>query len=121
MNEQKKQFQRQKSQKKKIKFNFRDRNEISNFQIHPGTQIFNTPRYASWSSLEPMWHQVEEIGSDVMAIGAAFPEGINLLGYSQGGLIARAILQRFPTHNVRNFISLSSPQAGQFGSEFSSP
>ncbi|XP_043287577.1 lysosomal thioesterase PPT2 homolog isoform X2 [Venturia canescens] len=89
-----------------------------NFQIHPGTQVFNTPRYAGWSSLEPMWHQVEEIGSDVMAIAAAFPEGINLLGYSQGGLIARAILQRFPNHNVRNFISLSSPQAGQFGTKF---
>lgn len=62
-----------------------------------------------------MWRQVEEIGEDVMSIGAAFPEGINLLGYSQGGLIARAILQNFPEHNVRNFISLSAPQAGQYG------
>ncbi|CAG5096165.1 Similar to Ppt2: Lysosomal thioesterase PPT2 homolog (Drosophila melanogaster), partial [Cotesia congregata] len=85
---------------------------------HPGTQIFNTPRYAGWSSLEPMWHQVEEIGEDLMAISAAFPEGINLLGYSQGGLLARAILQRFPQHNVRTFISLSSPQAGQYGTKF---
>lgn len=64
-----------------------------------------------------MWHQVEEIGQDLMAISAAFPEGINLLGYSQGGLLARAILQRFPDHNVRTFISLSSPQAGQYGSK----
>ena len=66
-----------------------------------------------------MWKQVEEIGTDVMSIGAAFPEGINLLGYSQGGLLARAILQRFPEHNVQNFISLSSPQAGQYGSTIS--
>ncbi|KAG8042381.1 hypothetical protein G9C98_005015 [Cotesia typhae] len=87
-------------------------------EAHPGTQIFNTPRYAGWSSLEPMWHQVEEIGEDLMAISAAFPEGINLLGYSQGGLLARAILQRFPQHNVRTFISLSSPQAGQYGTKF---
>lgn len=84
--------------------------------MHPGTQIYNTPRYGGWSSLEPMWTQVDEIGSDVVSIGAAFPEGINLIGYSQGGLLARAILQRFPDHNVRNFISLSSPQAGQYGS-----
>ena len=84
--------------------------------MHPGTQVYNTIRYAGWSSLEPMWKQVEEIGNDILAIGAAFPEGINLLGYSQGGLLARAILQRFPEHNVRNFISLSSPQAGQYGS-----
>lgn len=85
-------------------------------KIHPGTQVYNTPRYAGWNSLEPMWHQVEQIGEDVMAIAAAYPEGINLLGYSQGGLVARAILQRYPEHNVRTFISLSSPQAGQFGS-----
>lgn len=63
-----------------------------------------------------MWRQVEEVGNDILAIGAAFPEGINLIGYSQGGLLARAILQRFPEHNVKNFISLSSPQAGQYGS-----
>ncbi|XP_053983596.1 lysosomal thioesterase PPT2 homolog [Hylaeus volcanicus] len=87
-------------------------------EMHPGTQVYNTPRYAGWSSLEPMWRQVEEIGMDVVSVGAAFPEGINLIGYSQGGLLARAILQRFPNHNVRNFISLSSPQAGQYGTRF---
>ncbi|XP_034178639.1 palmitoyl-protein thioesterase 2 isoform X3 [Osmia lignaria lignaria] len=86
--------------------------------MHPGTEVYNTPRYAGWSSLEPMWRQVEEIGVDVLSIGAAFPEGIHLVGYSQGGLLARAILQRFPKHNVRNFISLSSPQAGQYGTRF---
>ncbi|XP_006609649.1 lysosomal thioesterase PPT2 homolog isoform X1 [Apis dorsata] len=87
-------------------------------EMHPGTQIYNTPRYAGWSSLESMWRQVEEIGMDVISVGAAFPEGINLVGYSQGGLLARAILQTFPEHNVRNFISLSSPQAGQYGTRF---
>ncbi|XP_034178638.1 palmitoyl-protein thioesterase 2 isoform X2 [Osmia lignaria lignaria] len=87
-------------------------------EMHPGTEVYNTPRYAGWSSLEPMWRQVEEIGVDVLSIGAAFPEGIHLVGYSQGGLLARAILQRFPKHNVRNFISLSSPQAGQYGTRF---
>lgn len=85
-------------------------------QLHPGTLVYNTDRFAGWSSLESMWQQVEEIGNDVISIGAVFPEGINLVGYSQGGLLARAILQRFPMHNVRNFISLSSPQAGQYGS-----
>lgn len=87
-------------------------------EMHPGTQTFNTVRFVGWNSLEPMWRQVEELGMDVLSIGAAFPEGINLIGYSQGGLIARAILQRFPDHNVRNFISLSSPQAGQYGTRF---
>ncbi|KYQ52876.1 Lysosomal thioesterase PPT2 like protein [Trachymyrmex zeteki] len=87
-------------------------------EMHPGTPVYNTVRFAGWSSLEPMWKQVEELGMDVLSIGAIFPEGINLIGYSQGGLLARAILQRFPMHNVRNFISLSSPQAGQYGTRF---
>ena len=87
-------------------------------EMHPDTEVYNVPRYAGWSSLESMWQQVNEIGMDVMSIGVAFPEGINLVGYSQGGLIARAILQRYPDHNVKNFISLSSPQAGQYGTKF---
>ncbi|XP_058794037.1 lysosomal thioesterase PPT2 homolog [Phymastichus coffea] len=86
--------------------------------MHPGTDTYNTVRFKGWSSLEPMWRQVEEIGNDIIAIGATYPEGINLIGYSQGGLLARAILQRFPEHNVKNFISLSSPQAGQYGTKF---
>ncbi|XP_063234736.1 lysosomal thioesterase PPT2 homolog isoform X2 [Bacillus rossius redtenbacheri] len=65
-----------------------------------------------------MWHQVNEIGKDVMNISAAHPEGIHLIGYSQGGLIGRAILEAFPQHNVHTFISLSSPQAGQYGTQF---
>lgn len=41
-----------------------------------------------------------------------------ILGYSQGGLLARATIQSMPNHNVKVFISLSSPQAGQYGSNF---
>ncbi|GLH02307.1 Lysosomal thioesterase PPT2 homolog [Gryllus bimaculatus] len=85
---------------------------------HPGTEIQVTGRFGGWSSLEPMWHQVLEIGKDLMQFAASHPEGIHLIGYSQGGLIARAILQQFPNHNVKTFISLSSPQAGQYGTEF---
>lgn len=42
---------------------------------------------------------------------------LSFAGYSQGALIARVILQAFPEHNVHNFISLSGPQAGQYGSK----
>lgn len=103
--------------------------------MHPGTVVYNTDRFGGWSSLEPMWHQVQEIGKDLMNISKAHPDGIHVLGkkcvhfknfdlilkfsgYSQGGLVARVILETFPEHNVDNFISLSSPQAGQYGSKY---
>nr|CAD7568058.1 unnamed protein product [Timema californicum] len=86
--------------------------------LHPGTKTYITNRFSGWSSLSPMWHQVNELGNDLMKISAAHPEGINLIGYSQGGLIARSILENFPDHNVKTFISLSAPQAGQYGTQF---
>lgn len=85
---------------------------------HPGTVVYNVNRFESWSSLETMWHQVLEIGLDIANISASHPEGINLIGYSQGGLIARGIVETFPNVSVSTFISLSSPQAGQYGAGF---
>lgn len=91
---------------------------VKSFQAHPGTIVYNTDRYPGWSSLENSWHQVEILGEDLREISQKHPEGVHLLGYSQGGLLARAILENSPDHNVKKFISLSSPQAGQFGSEY---
>ncbi|KDR22190.1 lysosomal thioesterase PPT2 homolog [Zootermopsis nevadensis] len=87
-------------------------------QAHPGTKVYVTDKFAGFSSLTPMWHQIQEMGEDLMKISADHPEGINLIGYSQGGLIARGILEQFPNHVVDTFISLSSPQAGQYGTKF---
>ncbi|XP_038217465.1 lysosomal thioesterase PPT2 homolog [Zerene cesonia] len=85
---------------------------------HPGTKVYNVNRFESWSSLETMWHQVLEIGKDVANISSQYPDGINVIGYSQGGLVARGIIQTFPNVTVDTFISLSSPQAGQYGAGF---
>ncbi|XP_077285117.1 palmitoyl-protein thioesterase 2 [Arctopsyche grandis] len=87
-------------------------------ELHPGTKVYNIERFGGWSSLEPMWHQVQEIGNDIANISASHPDGIHLIGYSQGGLISRVILQNFLNHTVHNFISLSSPQGGQYGAAF---
>lgn len=103
--------------------------------------VYNTDRFSGWSSLENAWHQVDELGQDLMDICDRHPEGVNLLGelfkcisktknginlllsdhfsgYSQGALISRAILETFGNHSVHNFISLSGPQAGQYGSKY---
>ncbi|CAK1603501.1 unnamed protein product [Parnassius mnemosyne] len=95
--------------------------EIIKYRIqekHPGTIIYNVNRFERWSSLETMWHQVLEIGQDIANISSQHPEGINVIGYSQGGLVARGIIQTFSNISVDTFISLSSPQAGQYGAGF---
>ncbi|XP_052788466.1 lysosomal thioesterase PPT2-like [Mya arenaria] len=40
--------------------------------------------------------------------------GVNMICFSQGGVICRGVLEQL-VHNVDTFISVSSPQAGQFG------
>lgn len=49
-------------------------------QVHPGTKVFVTDRFGGWSSLRPMWHQVLEIGSDILDFMVFHPDGVNLIG-----------------------------------------
>uniref|UniRef100_A0A1I8PK54 palmitoyl-CoA hydrolase n=1 Tax=Stomoxys calcitrans TaxID=35570 RepID=A0A1I8PK54_STOCA len=85
---------------------------------HPGTKVYNCDLFSNWNSLEGAWNQVVEFRQYLDAIGKQHTEGLVVLGYSQGGLIARAAIQTMPNHNVKVFISLSSPQAGQYGTSF---
>jgi len=82
---------------------------------HPGTNYTIINQFDLFQSLDPMWKQIEAIKSKVTRIMLENPKGVHLLGYSQGGLICRGLIESIPNHNVHNFISLSSPQGGQFG------
>ena len=82
-----------------------------------------------------MWDQVHGVQKIVAPIIANATDGVNLICFSQGmhpqnrckvavilllvsspgGVLCRGFLEAYPDHNVRTFISLSSPQAGQFG------
>lgn len=62
--------------------------------------------------------QVESVFADFDSIFKAHPDGVNVLGYSQGGLLARSFIQFYKNHNVKRLVSLSSPQAGQYGDAF---
>jgi len=94
--------------------------EINNFQqfvqkYHPGTNVTVIDDYKYFGSFSPLWLQVEQISKKMQQIMKEHPDGVHLICYSQGGLICRGILETMSTHNVVNFISLSSPQAGQYG------
>ncbi|KAF7653591.1 hypothetical protein LDENG_00081040 [Lucifuga dentata] len=82
---------------------------------HPGTEVSVIDLFDHLSSLEPMWKQVYGFRKAIYPIMQKAPDGIHLLCFSQGGLLCRALLSTTPDHNVHSFISLSSPQAGQYG------
>ncbi|KAK1895333.1 Lysosomal thioesterase PPT2 [Dissostichus eleginoides] len=67
-------------------------------KVHPGTEV-----------------KVQGFRKAFDDIVQKAPDGVHLLCFSQGGLICRALLSMAPDHKVHTFISLSSPQAGQYG------
>ncbi|XP_064383693.1 lysosomal thioesterase PPT2-A-like [Halichondria panicea] len=82
---------------------------------HNGTEVHNIDGYDDLQSLTPMWEQVTNIKAEMLPIMQQAKDGVNLICFSQGGLVCRGILETTPEHNVHTFVSLSSPQAGQFG------
>lgn len=48
--------------------------------MHPDTIVYNFEQFAGWSSLENAWHQVDELGTELMSICTQHPEGVHLLG-----------------------------------------
>lgn len=94
--------------------------EFNNFikmlqETHPGSTYTVIDVFEYTKSLITMWLQTYVVGQKMQAIMDQHPEGVHLLCYSQGGLLCRSIIQTLPRHNVHNFISLSAPQAGQYG------
>jgi len=87
-------------------------------EVHEGTKVTIIDKLHGWSSMTPLWYQVRSFERALRPIVDSHPEGIHLIGFSQGGLVARALVQSMPDHNVRTFISLSSPQGGQYGDKF---
>ncbi|KAG8448591.1 hypothetical protein GDO86_015618 [Hymenochirus boettgeri] len=85
-------------------------------ESHPGTNVTVLDLFDHRKSLQPLWKQVEGFKEAIYPIMQnAGRDGVHLLCYSQGGLICRGLLQTMSDHNVDTFISLSSPQMGQYG------
>lgn len=86
-------------------------------EAHPGTEVHVLDLLHGWKSLAPLWYQVKSFYKRMKPIMEKAEDGIILIGYSQGGIISRGIVESMD-HNITTFISLSSPQAGQYGDEF---
>ncbi|CAM9348305.1 unnamed protein product [Lampetra fluviatilis] len=84
-------------------------------QAHPGTEVSTISLYDGYRSLAPMWDQARGLIHKMQPIMSRAPQGVHLLCYSQGGLLCRAALSLLSLHNVDTFISLASPQMGQYG------
>ncbi|CAJ1062840.1 lysosomal thioesterase PPT2-like isoform X3 [Xyrichtys novacula] len=86
-------------------------------QAHPDTEVHVISVYngTTMRSLRPLWRQVRGFEEKIKPIMEKSPDGVHLLCFSQGALICRAILYKTAHHNVDTFISLASPQAGQYG------
>ncbi|XP_069120180.1 lysosomal thioesterase PPT2-A-like [Argopecten irradians] len=83
-------------------------------KFHPGTNVTTIDAFNGYQSLQPLWTQVYKIQGMVLEIMKDHPKGVHLICFSQGGIICRGLLS-VTRHNVDTFISLSSPQAGQYG------
>ena len=66
------------------------------------------------SIVRPMEWQLQRLVEEIRA-DPALAAGFNMIGYSQGSLLARGYVQRFNDPPVRSLISWVGPQAGQFG------
>ena len=64
------------------------------------------------NSMTPLWAQVPVFLEKVKNISAHYDK-IIAVGFSQGGVIWRAMIESWDNHNVDTFISLASPQGGQ--------
>lgn len=91
-------------------------------RAHPGTIVHAIPLFQGKDSFSALQSQVEAISGYIRAVvtqdPATYSQGYNLVCYSQGGLICRAIIEFMDDHNVKTFVSLAGPHMGVYGVEF---
>lgn len=81
---------------------------------HPTYVI--TTNFGVSSVFEPLSKQLKNMEDDIARIKKQYGIGQHhLICHSMGGLLCRGYLQSKANHGVQTFISLASPQMGQFG------
>ncbi|CAH0384253.1 unnamed protein product [Bemisia tabaci] len=83
---------------------------------YPGTPIHNSNAYSNSFSYVPLSSQIEgHLGEEFLKFNHQYPNGFHLICYSQGGLLCKGLVQIYHNHSVKNFINISPPLAGYYG------
>ena len=97
---------------------FHDDPDHKNFkdyvEKHTGVPVHLVDTHNWLASLAPLERQVPEALVKVKEIAAKYDKVI-AVGYSQGGIVWRGIIEMWDDHNVDTFISIASPQHGMAG------
>eukprot|EP01087_Luapelamoeba_hula_P008750 TRINITY_DN2209_c0_g1_i1.p1 TRINITY_DN2209_c0_g1~~TRINITY_DN2209_c0_g1_i1.p1 ORF type:complete len:292 (-),score=25.90 TRINITY_DN2209_c0_g1_i1:37-912(-) len=89
---------------------------ITNIQTaHPGTQVVSLNINNDVDSVVHMWDQVQNAIAAIQSLPASFANGYHCIGFSQGTLVMRGVIQSWRFHQCKTFITLSGPLMGQFG------
>ena len=85
--------------------------EVLSNRVHqdfPNMEVFSLDAFNDAESFESLDKQVEVFGEMLLNITDEYGD-ITLLGFSQGGLVARAIVEMYGNPHIHTFISLSAP------------
>jgi len=89
---------------------------------HPGTVVHVIPLFQLKESFKALQTQVETVSGYIRAVVQQEPQtysrGYNMVCFSQGGLLCRAMIEDMDDHNVHTFITMAAPHMGVYGSEF---
>jgi len=84
-------------------------------QATNGTPVLALNLFNGLWSTENMWYQVNTVIEAMKELPAAFDGGYICMGFSQGTLVMRGVIESWADHKCEKFISLSGPLMGQFG------
>jgi len=84
---------------------------------YPDMPTFSLDAFNDAFSIVSLTEQVPKFVSLLKNVTDSYGE-VNLLGYSQGGIVSRGVIEWADNPNIRNFISLSAPGVGQYGIPF---
>jgi len=88
-------------------------------QQHPGQPFYSLPVDEGDDSFKSLFTQVRDVIDTIQTLidmhPYQFANGFHLVGFSQGGIITRGVVEGGDRFNIRNYVSLAGVQGGVYG------